>query len=205
MAASAAKQPSRGAAPDDCWWAKALVRFAGGPRIRRVALGRLCDSPAQAGPRTRAVVPSSGRTRLDLGESDRPPRLGSGPSRTTGVSPMRSRAPRPLSRRERSPCVGLDRLSHHRGLGGSDANRARLRKVELRESGDETGLRSTVGLFPPGTLEWHRMEPGRFNFITMNWRRTQPVSLQRHIQPDPGAHHEERPRGLRPPRRGHPP
>ena len=31
-----------------------------------IALGRLCDSPAQAGPRTKAVVPSPGRTRLDL-------------------------------------------------------------------------------------------------------------------------------------------
>ena len=37
---------------------------AGGPLLRR-----LCDSPAQAGTRTKAVVPSLGRTRLDLGDS----------------------------------------------------------------------------------------------------------------------------------------
>jgi hypothetical protein len=45
-----------------------LARQPLAPRRRGVALGRQCDSPAQAGPRTKAVVPSSGRTRLDLGE-----------------------------------------------------------------------------------------------------------------------------------------
>jgi hypothetical protein len=34
----------------------------------RALLRRLCDSPAQAGPRTKAVVRSPGRRRLDLGE-----------------------------------------------------------------------------------------------------------------------------------------
>ena len=62
-------------------------RAAGGRCWRLVR--RLCDSPAQASPTTRAVVPSPGRTRLDLGEGDRPVCCSARPNRTIAPSPLR--------------------------------------------------------------------------------------------------------------------
>ena len=59
------------------------------------SLGRLCDSAAQAGTRTKAVVTSPGRTRLDLGGCDRQPERRPALSRTCGSSPMHSCAVEP--------------------------------------------------------------------------------------------------------------
>ncbi len=63
------KESRRAQAADARFWAKALVRH----RRRRAGCGRLlcrhCDSPARAGARTKAVAPSRGRPRSDLGES----------------------------------------------------------------------------------------------------------------------------------------
>lgn len=55
-----------------------LARRRLAPLRRGPTLGRLCDSAAHAGPRTKAVVPGRGRARLDLGESDYGPRVDAG-------------------------------------------------------------------------------------------------------------------------------
>jgi hypothetical protein len=54
--------------------------------------------------------------------------------------------------------------------GGSNSSRARRWKTELQRLADETGLRITVGHFPPGTSKWNQIEHRMFCHITQNWR-----------------------------------
>ena len=54
--------------------------------------------------------------------------------------------------------------------GGSNGSRARLWKTELQRLADDTGLRITVGHFPPGTSKWNKIEHRMFCHITQNWR-----------------------------------
>src|SRR5215207_109486 len=54
--------------------------------------------------------------------------------------------------------------------GGSNGSRARLWKTELQRLADDTGLRITVGHFPPGTSKWTKIEHRMFCHITQNWR-----------------------------------
>lgn len=54
--------------------------------------------------------------------------------------------------------------------GGSNGVRCRLWKTELQKLADETGLKITVGHFPPGTSKWNKIEHRMFCHITGNWR-----------------------------------
>jgi transposase len=54
--------------------------------------------------------------------------------------------------------------------GGSNGYRVRLWKIELQNLASETGLRVTIGHFPPGTSKWNKVEHRLFSHISMNWR-----------------------------------
>jgi hypothetical protein len=54
--------------------------------------------------------------------------------------------------------------------GGSNHCQSRLWKVGLQQLADETGLRITVGHFPPGTSKWNKIEHRLFAWISQNWR-----------------------------------
>jgi hypothetical protein len=54
--------------------------------------------------------------------------------------------------------------------GGGNGSRGRLWKVALQRFADETGLRVSVGHFPPGTSKWNKIEHRLFSHITQNWR-----------------------------------
>jgi hypothetical protein len=60
--------------------------------------------------------------------------------------------------------------------GGSNGCRSRLWKVALQHLTDETGLRTTVCHFPPGTSKWNKIDHRLFAQITENWRGRPPVS-----------------------------
>lgn len=62
--------------------------------------------------------------------------------------------------------------------GGSNGSRCRLWKVPLQEFADETGLRISVGHFPPGTSKWNKIEHQMFCHITENWRGRPLVSRE---------------------------
>jgi transposase len=62
--------------------------------------------------------------------------------------------------------------------GGSNGRRCRLWKVELQGLADETGLRISVGHFPPGTSKWNKIEHRMFCHITENWRGRPLVSRE---------------------------
>jgi transposase len=62
--------------------------------------------------------------------------------------------------------------------GGSNGSHARLWKTELQRLADETGLRITVGHFPPGTSKWNKIEHRLFCHITENWRGRPLVSRE---------------------------
>jgi len=49
--------------------------------------------------------------------------------------------------------------------GGSNSNRARLWKTELRKLADELGMIVNVCHFPPGTGKWNKIEHGMFCHI----------------------------------------
>lgn len=54
--------------------------------------------------------------------------------------------------------------------GGSNGYRSRAWKTELQRFADETGLRTRVSHFPPGTSKWNKIEHRLFCHITQNWR-----------------------------------
>ena len=54
--------------------------------------------------------------------------------------------------------------------GGSNGARVRLRKWELQQLADETGIETSVCHFPPGTSKWNKVEHRLFSFISQNWR-----------------------------------
>ena len=62
--------------------------------------------------------------------------------------------------------------------GGSNGSRCRLWKVELQRLANETGLRISVGHFPPGTSKWNKIEHRMFCHITENWRGRPLVSRE---------------------------
>ncbi len=62
--------------------------------------------------------------------------------------------------------------------GGSNGSRCRLWKVELQRLATETGLRISVGHFPPGTSKWNKIEHRMFCHITENWRGRPLVSRE---------------------------
>ncbi len=62
--------------------------------------------------------------------------------------------------------------------GGSNSSPIRLWKAELQRLADETGLRMSVGHFPPGTSKWNVIEHRLFCHITQNWRGRPLVSLE---------------------------
>ena len=66
--------------------------------------------------------------------------------------------------------------------GGSNGSRARRWKTELQQLADESGLRISVGHFPPGTSKWNKIEHRMFCHITENWRGRPLVSHEAVVQ-----------------------
>jgi hypothetical protein len=62
--------------------------------------------------------------------------------------------------------------------GGSNGTRCRLWKVELQGLADETGLRTSVCHFPPGTSKWNKIGHRMFCHITEDWRGRPLVSRE---------------------------
>jgi hypothetical protein len=54
--------------------------------------------------------------------------------------------------------------------GGRNGYRSRWWKVALQEWADAIGLRISVGHFPPGTSQWHKMAHRMFCHMTEHWR-----------------------------------
>jgi len=54
--------------------------------------------------------------------------------------------------------------------GGSNSHRCELWKRELQRLADDTGLRSYICHFPPGTSKWNKIEHRLFSYISINWR-----------------------------------
>jgi Rhodopirellula transposase DDE domain len=54
--------------------------------------------------------------------------------------------------------------------GGSHGDRVRLWKREWPRLANTIGLDITVCHVPPGTSQWHTIEPRLFSYISMNWR-----------------------------------
>ena len=54
--------------------------------------------------------------------------------------------------------------------GGSNGNRTKLWKVELKKLSDELQMNLKVCHFPPGTSKWNKIEHRLFSYISKNWR-----------------------------------
>src|SRR5207247_4565539 len=54
--------------------------------------------------------------------------------------------------------------------GGSHRARARRGTAALQRLADETGWRMAVSPLPPGTSQWHTIEPRMCCHITAHWR-----------------------------------
>jgi hypothetical protein len=65
---------------------------------------------------------------------------------------------------------GATRLLVTCDAGRSNGYRCRLRKDQLAEFAQETGLKISVVHFPPGTSKWNRIEHRLFCHITRTWR-----------------------------------
>lgn len=66
--------------------------------------------------------------------------------------------------------------------GGSNGYRSHLWKARLHQLAVQTGLRISVGHFPPGTSKWNKIEHRLFCHITENWRGRPLVSHEVIIQ-----------------------
>ena len=62
--------------------------------------------------------------------------------------------------------------------GGSNGNRVRMRKYQLQQFADRTGLEITVSHFPPGTSKWNKVEHRLFCYISKNWQGQPLVDVQ---------------------------
>jgi hypothetical protein len=62
--------------------------------------------------------------------------------------------------------------------GGSNGYRVRLRKTELQEFSNKTGLIINICHFPPGTSRWNKIGHKMFCFISQNWRGRPLVSRE---------------------------
>jgi hypothetical protein len=62
--------------------------------------------------------------------------------------------------------------------GGSNSSRSRLWKREIQRFATETGLRTTIVHYPPGTSKWNKIEHRLFCHITQNWRGRPLESLE---------------------------
>jgi hypothetical protein len=71
-------------------WAKPIARCGARTAGSARSQCRHCDSPVRAGREDKAVAPTPGRARSDLGDSDRAPQRRSGWIRTSASSPKQS-------------------------------------------------------------------------------------------------------------------
>ncbi len=78
--------------------------------------------------------------------------------------------------RKRYPDAGT--LTITADCGGSNSYRTRLWKIELQRLADQTGLRTWVMHYPPGTSKWNKVEHRLFGYISINWRAKPLVSRQ---------------------------
>ena len=62
--------------------------------------------------------------------------------------------------------------------GGSNGVRVRLWKRALQGLANELGLAIELHHLPPGTRQWHKIEPRLFSFISLNWRATPLISYR---------------------------
>ena len=62
--------------------------------------------------------------------------------------------------------------------GGSNGNRVRMWKYQLKQFADRTGLEIHVSHFPPGTSKWNKVEHRLFCYISKNWQGKPLVDVQ---------------------------
>ena len=60
--------------------------------------------------------------------------------------------------------------------GGSNGARIRLWKSELQTLANETGLAIAVSHLPPGTSQWHKIQPRLLSYLSQHWRGQPRVS-----------------------------
>jgi len=62
--------------------------------------------------------------------------------------------------------------------GGSNGNRVRMWKYQLKQFADRTRLEIHVSHFPPGTSKWNKVEHRLFCYISKNWQGKPLVDVQ---------------------------
>jgi hypothetical protein len=62
--------------------------------------------------------------------------------------------------------------------GGSNGNRVRMWKYQLKQFADRAGLEIHVSHFPPGTSKWNKVEHRLFCYISKNWQGKPLVDVQ---------------------------
>jgi hypothetical protein len=62
--------------------------------------------------------------------------------------------------------------------GGSNGNRVRMWKYQLKQFAERTGLEIHVSHFPPGTSKWNKVEHRLFCYISKNWQGKPLVDVQ---------------------------
>jgi hypothetical protein len=62
--------------------------------------------------------------------------------------------------------------------GGSNGNRVRMWKYQLKQFAVRTGLKIHVSHFPPGTSKWNKVEHRLFCYISKNWQGKPLVDVQ---------------------------
>src|ERR1035437_8259466 len=61
-------------------------------------------------------------------------------------------------------------ITHLRRCWGSNGNRLRAWKLNLRLMADRIQIPGTVCHYPPGTSNWNKIEHRLFSFISLNWK-----------------------------------
>jgi hypothetical protein len=62
--------------------------------------------------------------------------------------------------------------------GGSNGNRVKMWKYQLRQFANRTGLEIQVSHFPPGTSKWNKVEHRLFCYISKNWQGKPLIDIQ---------------------------
>jgi hypothetical protein len=66
--------------------------------------------------------------------------------------------------------------------GGSNGSRIKLRKKQLQEFANITGVETHISHFPPGTSKWNKIEHRMFCFISKNRRGEPLISIETVIE-----------------------
>jgi hypothetical protein len=89
-------------------------------------------------------------------------------------------------------CPQATRLPITADAGGSNGSRLRLWKPELQKLADQTGLRTVVCHFPPGTSKWNKIEHRLFSAKTGGASPSEVSKLLLVSLPRPGPQRDSR-------------